>query len=363
MKLTRAGVDYHLAILLLAAMGVVSGGTLFTALALALAFSSVFSLALARARFPKSVAVRASSGPVRVLKGEVARMALSVPGFRDPWSTIKVESVSVQGPVAASVESEGDDGLELAVRPQMAGRFARTEVLLRLGDPLGLFYSTRRVLLEGATIDSLPLSLVAPVRRALVPPLVVGESQAGVAGRGQEFYGIEEYTQHSESKDILWSRAAKDPDRPLLARVREANSPESVTIQVMQGAVPADRKPGLVDLQCEALGVIGRTLVLARIRTDIAAPDGTVAEAVDDRELADAIMRASVGDGPGTLPEAVEGPRILVVVGKVQGAVLADSRLPTVLIGWERPPIPDRYTTTFSGGEDLSGLISLVLSR
>ena len=220
MKLTRTGADYHATILLVAGVGLVSGGALFAALALALAFASLFSLVILKTRLPESVAVRVASEPVRVLKGEEGRMTLSIPGLHDPWVTVKVESVKVTGPVTTSAASEGEGGLVLTVRPLMAGRFTRTEVVLRLGDPLGLFYTARRVTLDDATIDSLPLSLVAPVRKVLVPPLVVGEVQAGTAGRGQEFYGIEEYTQHSESRDILWSRAAKDPDKPLLARVR-----------------------------------------------------------------------------------------------------------------------------------------------
>ena len=232
MKLTKAGADYHAAILLLAAVGLVSGGSLFAALALALAFASLFSLAVARLRFPKSVSVKVASGPVRVLKGEEGRMVLSIPGFRDAWATVDVEAVRVAGPVRTSLVSRGGGGLEFAVRPLLAGRFSQTEVTLRLGDPLGLFCSTKKVTLNDATIDSLPLSLVAPVRRAAVPPLVVGDSPAGTAGKGQEFYGSEEYTKHSESRDILWSRAAKEPDKPLLARVRQASSPERSSVPV-----------------------------------------------------------------------------------------------------------------------------------
>lgn len=364
MKLTKAGADYHAAILLLAAVGLVSGGTLFAALALALAFASLFSLVLTRLRLPSSAVVQVASGPVRVLKGEEGRMTLSIPGFRDPWTTVRVEAVRVVGPVKASPVSEVEGALEFAVRPLLAGRFTQTEVVLRLGDPLGLFYSTRRIALDDATIDSLPRSLVAPVRRALVPPLVVGESPAGTAGKGQEFYGIEEYTQHSESKDILWSRAAKEPDKPLLARVREASSPESVTIEVVHGEISVDAKPELIDLQCEALGTLGRAIVLAGIRAEIAAPDGTVSAAEDDEELAEAIMRTSASGRPAPHQDSGRWPRILMSVGDRQKeAVLSDSRLPTVLIGLGVPRFLDRYVTAFSGTEDLSGLLALVLSR
>jgi uncharacterized protein (DUF58 family) len=363
MKLTKAGVDYHAAILLLAGVGLVSGGTLFAALALALAFASLFSLVLASIRFPRSVSLRVASGPVRVLKGEEGKMVLSIPGFRDPWTTVKVESVKVGGPVRTSTASEGAGGIEIAIRPLLAGRFTQAEVVLRLGDSLGLFYVRRPIVLNDAIIDSLPLSLVAPVRRAFVPPLVVGESPAETVGRGQEFYGIEEYTQHAESKDILWTRAAKEPDKPLLARVREANSPESVTIEVVHGALPQDREPDLVDLECEALGTLGRALVLAGIRVDIVSPDGTLSSAEDDEELADAIMKSSERRGTAARADAGDATRILVVVGGHPEATVANSRVPMVLIGWDGPRFLDRYATAYNGTEDLTGLLSLVLSR
>jgi uncharacterized protein (DUF58 family) len=362
MKLTKAGVDYHAAILLLAGVGLVSGGTLFAALALALAFASLFSLALARVHFPKSITLRVASGPVRVLKGDEGKMVLSVPGLRDRWTAVKVEAVKFGGPVKTSAALERDGSIEISIRPLLAGRFTQVEVVLRLGDTLGLYYVKRRIALRDAVVDSLPLSLVAPVRRALVPPLVVGESPAGTAGKGQEFFGIEEYTQHSESKDILWNRAAKEPDKPLLARVREANSPESVTIEVVHGVIYADREPDLIDLQCEALGTLGRALVLAGIRVDVISADGTLSQAEDDEELAEAIMRSSERE-TAAHGDAGGGMRILVVVGDHPEATMTDSRLPMVLIGWDGPPFLDRYAITFNGTEDLSGMLALVLSR
>jgi uncharacterized protein (DUF58 family) len=363
LKLTSAGADYHLAILLLAAVGIVSGGTMFAALGLALAFSSVVSLSLARLRAPKSLSVRIVSGPLKLLKGEEGRMKLSIPGLDDPWARLWVDSVKVRGPVTTT-PAEGAGGEDFVVRPSMAGRFTECEVALRFGDPLGLFYASRMITLHDLSIDSLPISLVSPVRRAFVPPLVVGESPAGLAGKGQEFYGIEVYTERSESRDILWNRAAKEPEKPLLARVREANSPGSVTIAIVRGRTTPESLPGVIDLQCEALGSLGRALVLSGVSVEVIAPDGIVFAARSEDELVEAIMRASTfgGEGSGALG-AHNRPGMLMLEGGVQEETLAGDRgTPSVSIGRSVLPL-DRRSIAFTGTEDLSGILGLVLSR
>ena len=353
MKLTRAGSDYHLAILLLAGVGILSGGTLFAALALALAFASLVSLALSKLRGPRSVAVRSASGPARVLKGEEAKITLSVLGARSPWATVEV-----------SQTSSPSGRVELVLRPRLAGRFSDITATVVSEDALGLFRSTRTAKLEDAVLDSLPLSLVAPMPRVYIPPLVVGESPSGTAGKGQEFYGVEEYTEHSESKDILWRRAAKEPDSPLLARVREANSPEWVTIRVAHGAMSPGQRPELVDLQCEALGTLGRGVILAGVGAEVVGPDGAWALAEDDAGLEEAVMRTSAAvEGPPA-QEGTPAPDLTVVVGTLpEEEVSGLARRPTVFVGRPEGRLDDPFAVTFTGTEDLSGLLRLVLAR
>ena len=364
MKLTRAGSDYHLAILLLAGVGILSGGTLFAALALALAFASLVSLALSKLRGPRSVAVRSASGPVKVLKGEEAKITLSVLGTRSPWATVEVESVRVDGPVEVSQTPSAGGGVQLVLRPRLEGRFSEMVATIVSEDALGLFRSTRTAKLEDAVLDSLPLSLVAPMPRVYIPPLVVGESPSGTAGKGQEFYGVEEYTEHSESKDILWRRAAKEPDSPLLARVREANSPEWVTIRVAHGALSPGQRRELVDLQCEALGTLGRGVILAGVGAEVVGPDGAVALAEDDVGLAEAVMRTSAAvEGPPA-QEGTPAPDLTVVVGTLpEEEVIGLARRPTVFVGRPEGRLDDPFAVTFTGTEDLSGLLRLVLAR
>lgn len=361
MRLTRRGSDYNLAVLLLAVLGTVTGYTLFAALALGMVFAAAVSLVLL-GLLAGTVEPRAPPEPLRVMKNEKSKLLIAIPGLRGPWASMEVESAKVDGPVEASIEAQDETSLAVMLKPSLAGRFRGLRLKIRTEDALGLFYSSRTVELGDVTIDSLPLSLVAPIRRAYIPPLVVGETPAGSAGRGQEFFGVQTYTEHTESKDILWNRFAKEPDRPLLARVREANNPESVTVQVMHYEI--ESRWTLLDLQCEALGSLGRALILAGIRADIVAPDGSRHPAGTDEELAEAVMLAAAPEKVELTPGWQTWSDLLVLVGEPsEEDLLRTARRPTVIIGGGRVRLTDRYAVVFTGAEDLLGIVGLVLTR
>lgn len=364
MRLTKLGKDYQLAVVLLSTAALVMEETVLAALALGMAFASLISLALLKIRTPDAVEARMREPNLRVFKGEEGRTVLEVPGLDWRWARIEVESVEVDGPVEARVVSRSGDEVEVALRPSAAGRFTRASVRLGLQDTMGLFESERRAELAALRLDSMPLSLLAPRRRAFVPPLVVGESPAGTAGKGQEFYGIEPYNERSESRDIMWKRAAKAPDRPLLARVREANSPESLGVVVVRGEVEEAAIVRSVDLQCEALGMIGRALLLAGVRCDIVSAEGKVLEAETDQDLVEAIMEASLpGDGRGSGARYV-GPKMYIVVGRLDdGPWASPSRDPVVFIESGRARAEERLSAEFTGVEDLTRTVNMVLGR
>lgn len=364
MRLTKLGRDYQLAIVLLSTAALVMGETILAALALGMAFASLVSLALLKIRTPDAVQAKMRGPSLRVFKGEEGRIVLEVPGVDGRWVRIEVEAVEVDGPVEAKVVSRSGDQVEVALRPSAAGRFTRASVRLGLQDAMGLFESGRRAELAALTVDSMPLSLLAPRRRALVPPLVVGESPAGTAGKGQEFYGIEPYSEGSESRDIMWKRAAKAPDRPLLARVREANSPESVGVVVVRGEIEEEANVRSVDLQCEALGMIGRAILLAGIRCDIMSPEGKVLEAETDQDLVEAIMEASVPGGGRGLETGYVGLKVYIVVGKADdGQWASPSRDPVVFVESGRIHARDHLSADFTGVEDLTRTVNMVLGR
>lgn len=364
MKFTDLGRDYHMAALLLSGAGLATGETLFAALALGMAFTSLISIALLRQRAPRAVDISLADSRARTFKNEEAALTLVIPGLRGTWAGAEVESVKFDGPAESTMVVRVNGEVSLVVRPKSAGRLGSAEVRLRLTDALGLFSLRRVVSLPELVVDSLPVSLLAPAKSALVPPLAVGERPGRAAGRGQEFHGIEIYTERSESKDILWKRAAKEPYRPLLARVREADNPEYVTLDVVHGDMVEGHRITLVDLQCEALGVLGRSLLLAGVRPKIVGPDGTVHLVDTEEELAESIMQVSVP--PRAVkrdPRMVAGPGVLLAVGDLdEDAMIGTGRRPTVLVGDEHRQALDRYGVTYKGTEDLTGIINLVLA-
>ncbi|HUK79451.1 MAG TPA: hypothetical protein VLU91_02180 [Nitrososphaerales archaeon] len=363
MKLTRFGRDYLLAALLLATTALIFGEQLFAALALGMVFTSLVSVVVFRSRGKRVAHVSAEAPKLRVFKRSEARTPLLVPGLLDRWTAVTLGAVSV-AESEASVVPLGEGRADLVVKPRRAGRFERIDVTLELHDTLGLFAVRRTVPLSGLVVDSLPLSMLAPPRRVFAPPIVIGEVPAGSAGKGQEFYGIEQYTERSEGRDILWKRAAAAPERPLMARVREANIPDAVRLVVVTGELSEVVAGELVDLECEALGMLGGALLQVGVAVDIVSPDGRHHRATDDDELADSIMEVSAckqASGQGLL--SPDGYAIFLAVGPIDyGQVLSMGRNPVVFVGKGSRGV-DSFSANFTGVEDLTRIVGLVLSR
>ena len=363
MRLTERGKDYLLGALLLEAVGLATGNNLFSALGLALAFTSLTSAALLGLRGSRSLDLTVPENSIRLFKHQEGRIALALRGRPGWWTSPKIESVSVGDPVDTSVSADGEHFL-VKVKPLKAGRFTRFVVAVELNDPIGLLSLSRQLVLDQMVLDSLPISLLSRPGAGRPIPVIVGESPAGAPGKGQEFYGIETYTEQSESRDILWKRAASSPHRPLLARVREANSPAYVDISVAHGEIDKAGLADLVDLQCEALGLLGETLLANGVEVEIAGPDGVSRHARTEEDLAAAIMETSVaGEGPGLQMVPTGGSGILMAVGEIPGdAVAYLGRRPVVFVGTKKHHPADRFSTDFTGVEDLSRIVSMVLA-
>jgi uncharacterized protein (DUF58 family) len=363
MRLTERGRDYLLGLALLETVGLATGANLFAALALALAFASLISMALLTLRAPESLGVSTSENHIRLYKNQEGGLALLLHGKRARWTSPEVESVAVDGAVETRVVKDGEQYF-VKVRPMKAGRFSGFRVDAMLCDALGLFSMRRQVALEHIVIDSLPISMLSRTGLVSLLPVNMGESPAGYPGKGQEFYGIEAYTEQSESRDILWKRAASSPHSPLLARVREANSPESIRITVAYGEVSEEMRGDFTDLQCEALGSLGTTLLANRVEVVIIGPDGISQAARDDEELAEAIMEtAGASKGTPRREMPASGLGIIMAIGDLPESSLAFmGRSPVVFVGTGRRHMGDRYSIDFTGVEDLSRILGLVLA-
>jgi uncharacterized protein (DUF58 family) len=363
LKLTKVGRDYHLAALLAVAVGLITGVVLFAALGLAMAFASAISLVILRGRIPGAIDIITEESRVRLFKGERGSLTLRTPGLQNNWARVEVRSVTFDGPVSTAVEVKGPEEVTVTFSPETATRYSSAQAQVEVRDAVGLFSVPRSVTLHGVTVDSLPISLIARPTPVYVPPMVVGESPAGAPGKGQEFYGIEEYTLHSESRDILWKRAARAPDAPLLARVREANSPEVVRLEVIAEDAPSKDRASLVDLECEALGELGRALLLAGVDVEVVGPDAKGRAAEDEDELADAIMETSVvKDTTAEKRLFKSGPSVSVIVGRPGARILEGlPRWPVVFIGSAERHLQDPHSVDFTGVEPLIGILTGVL--
>jgi len=363
MRLTERGRDFLLGTLLLETVGLATGASLFAALALALAFASLVSMALLGLLAPRSLSVSALDDHIRLFKRQEGSLAFSLQGKRERWTIPEVESVAADGEIETSINRDGGKFV-VKVKPLKAGRFVGFKVDVRLGDAIGLFSVKRQIGLDQVVVDSLPISLLGRMGTGCPLPVVIGESPAGQPGKGQEFYGTEVYGEQSESRDILWKRAAYSPNGPLLARVREANSPESICILVAHGEMGDERRIDCIDLQCEALGLLGSTLLANRLEVVILGPDGVSRPAKNEADLADAIMETS-GAGIALARGRVQyiGLGIVMAVGDFPESELSHlGRHPTVFVGTKGRHLLDRHAIDFTGNEDLSRILGLALA-
>ena len=290
MKLTPLGKDFIGAMVLTTLLGVSSGQLLFSALGASMGVSALVSLAVLGFVAAKRLTIRPSTTHVRVFKGEETRVELELLAPRS-WVAGTVESVVFESG-EAELLSKGEGAYSLVLRPRWAGRSKSLEALVRMSDALGLFAFPRHRVELGVTVDSLPDSLRTRQQILVAPTVFGGERPGGSAGKGQEYYSVEEYTPQAEARDILWKRAAREPGQPLLARVRELNVPSGVTIAIARGNIDEQERPRLVDLQSEALGALGSALLAAGVRPRYV--DGPIgSEIFDDGDLAEATMEAS----------------------------------------------------------------------
>src|SRR5579863_750080 len=314
MKLTPLGKDFVVAMVLTTLLGLTSGQFLFSALGASMGVSALVSLGVLGFVSSKRLTLRPSTTQVRVFKGEEARVEVELVAPRS-WVTGTVESIIFDSGEADLTRKVGEE-YSLVLRPLWAGRSKGLTAMVRINDALGLFAFPRHRVELGIVVDSLPNSLRTRQRILVAPTVFGGERPGGSAGKGQEYYSVEEYTPQAEARDIMWKRAAREPGHPLLARVRELNVPSGVAIAVERGEVEAKERMRLVDLQSEALGALGSALLAAGIRPRyVGTSDGI--EIFDDWDLAEATMEASDEGSETDLAKATLGDLVfLLKVGK-----------------------------------------------
>src|SRR2546430_12940681 len=97
------------------------------------------------------------------------------------------------GGVDADFRAVSQTAVEVTAIPRYAGRYRGLGAKYELNDPLGIFGEFGEAEFEDFTIDVLPLSLLAPAQRVVIPAVFVGGEPAGGRGAAAELYGLGGY--------------------------------------------------------------------------------------------------------------------------------------------------------------------------
>jgi len=350
--------------------------------ALGFALAALGSISLALLWFSsRNARVTAAPRRLRVFKGEGAATLLRLESGGRRWLRTGALSLDEVPGLECECRALEPSRPELVLKPVCAGRFELSVIRLDVTDIIGLFVR-QEILSLDVVVESLPSSLLVPVRTALASPLAVGENPAGRSGSGQELYAVGQYGPDLETKDILWKRVARMEDESIPVRVREANVRMSVGIGVAISWTSARQRAERIDLVLEAVAQMGRLLLSWGTTLEVTFPLGPSFEkrrAANVVELVDLLMTvsgtsSSVQSTPGSArcdllvvgPEQLDGLRsrhaasslpVVVVLEKAQPLV------PSLVPPPALPPVLPPGASAFTGTEDLSALSMLVLNR
>ena len=346
-------------------------------LALSFALSVIAAVSVLALRLSRGdVAVLSMQpGRMRVFKLERAVLTLNVKSARrrKGWLSLRVETVRMPEGLEVSFRAVSQTAVEVTAVPRYAGRFRGLGVKYELNDPLGVFGEFGEAEFEDFTIDVLPLALLAPARRVVIPAVTMGEKPAGRRGAAQELYAIDEYHPFAETKEILWKRAAaRTPDERLLVRVREANIPRSVKIGLLEAVERGSGRAVWMDSTTEAIAAIGVTLLRAGTEVEVLrSSSGGVARlrASSPDELANLVVEMWTSIDASHLPEVTAEADFLVTGSEELGrrAVSEAARgKPSLLIPGGSGTSPGRTTgrtIVYTGAESVVRIVSEVLAR
>jgi len=340
-------------------------------LGLSLALMALASAAIFAFSTGKEMKISIEEDHVRAFKGEESGIVVAAQAMGSTWLGSQAKTFGLENAEVLGSEPLAEGRVRLRFLGRYAGRSRGVKVSVVLTDPLGLFQKVEEVAYERFSLDVLPRALLAPASPRRVAVFGLGELPAGFPGTGQELYGLDHYRPTSETKDIIWRRVAKSPDEALVARTRESNVKERVTVAIIQLSERGDRRAPWMDVLCEGLASFGKEVLEMGAGLTLLYPTegGMVSEdATDIDELADAVMSYSVSPRARDVPEAVMRSDLIVTGveeledGRVRRAI---SEMPALLISEGEDPRTNRggAALVYSGSESLLPLVRKVLER
>ena len=347
-------------------------------LALSFALSVIAAVSLLTLRLSRRDVAVLSVQPqrLRAFKLERAVLTLNVTRARRRrwmgWLSLRVDTVRMPGGVDASFRAVSQTAVEVTAIPRYAGRYRGLGAKYELNDPLGIFGEFGEAEFEDFTIDVLPLALLAPARRVVIPAVTMGEKPAGRRGAAQELYAIDEYHPFAETKEILWKRAAaRTPDERLLIRVREANVPRSLKIGLLEAVERGSGRPVWMDSTTEAVAAIGMILLRGGTEVEVlrSSPGGVAhLSASNPDELANLVVEMWTPVDASHLPDvATEADFLVTGLEELDRTAVSEAARgkPSLLVlgGPGSPPRMTGRTTVYTGAESVVRVVSEVLAR
>ena len=338
------------------------------ALGFAMAAAGLLSVAILRFSPERTFRIGMEQRRLRGFKGEDTETLFRI---KSPMGMEESAVVLPRVPegLRADLNRQRDGSWRILANSRFAGMYQGLKVRLSFVDFLGIAerYEERELDLR---LEFLPRALLFELPETNMAPVTLGEVPANRMGLAQEFYGAERYNLSQDVKDILWKRLARYGTSSPMVRVREANTPELLTACVLE----LKERKGLeyyhwMDAVCEAVARLGRAAIGVGMRfrvLRITRVGRTLAEAHDLGSLADCAMAVWGVEEEGKPSEGPESASILVT-GEDElnsgEAGLVPGRPTVVISPRPTPGAQNPRSVFFSGSEDLSGLVGLVLSR
>ncbi len=368
--MTREGRDYLKGVSIAIILSTLLDIRIAIALTFALSASALISLILFIRSFTKSLEITIDPSYLKTFKGDDELVAISLRSPLSRWMTVGISHIMIGAGVETRIREMRRESIEISFTPKYAGRFSSPKVALELVDMFGFFAQSAQTDKVDLVIDSLPYSLLSPVNKPRIFPLSLGEKPTNLRGLGQEFYGIDEYSPFTDSKDILWKRISRNPDR-LAVKVRASNIPHLVKIGLIECVSRGEDRIKWMDLVCEGIGTCAKTFLSFGCKVDILyhTHEGiSVTSASSHEELTESIMEASVGQSSteGALEIAEESDIIVTGMQETEDTIVAKllADKPVLLIEERSSPLLlGKKYLVFSGEQDVTSLTSLVINR
>jgi hypothetical protein len=376
-RATPRGKDFLKAIIAVSIVSSIIDIKLMLALGFTLSMIALISYVIVRRpRLVPEKNVFLSPSSMRGFKGEEEAARLRLEIHQERFASIEIGTVDAPEGVEVRHTLRARHAAEIHFKPRFAGLFNGVVVKTEVKDELGLFARTLSIAYANFSLESLPLSLLIPVQRAMPFLLALGERTAGSKGVGQEFYSIDDYA-FGDKRDILWKRVAQNPDERLVVRLRESNIPKEVKVGLVEFADrTSEERLRWMDLCLEGIALIGRNLIVARCRLKFivnATKGGAVQIPVaDEADLADGIMMVAASsrseDRWSANSAEVINSSDIVVTGMKETedpnfARALARKLSLVIEEESTPAMLGRDSLIFTGVEDVRRLISRAVEK